>query len=319
MQILKLFLGLGLLVKGADWLVGGASALGRRLGLSELVIGLTVVAFGTSLPELVVSVTAAITGQTDLAVGNILGSNIANILLILGVSAAVFPLVVTKGTIWKEIPFSLLAVLVLGVVGNDALIDAAPSAQLSRIDGLILLGFFIIFLYYTASIAHDLSPDELNPTPGPVPSVARSLTFIVLGLTLLLWGGRWTVNGAVYLAQALGVSQSLIGLTVVAVGTSLPELVTSVIAAYKGKPDIAVGNVVGSNIFNILMILGVTSCITPIPLSLRNNIDIGVVIAATLILFVTMFTGKRRVIDRWEGWIMLVIYTGYLVTQIHIG
>jgi cation:H+ antiporter len=312
-------LGVGLLVKGADWLVSGASDLGRRLGISELVIGLTVVAFGTSLPELIVSVLAGVTGNTDIAVGNILGSNIANILLILGVSACLYPLCVTKGTVWKEIPFSLLAVLLLGVMGNDRLIDGAQASQLSRSDGWVLLAFFVIFLYYTSSIAHIATPGESSQPDKPLLSITRSAILVPLGLVCLTAGGRWTVNGAVHMAQVLGVSQAMIGLTVVAVGTSLPELVTSVVAALKQKPDIAVGNVVGSNIFNIFLVLGLTSSIKPVPLSLQNNVDIGVVILVTLVLFVTMFTGKRHRLDRWEGWFMVIGYAGYVAYVVYRG
>jgi cation:H+ antiporter len=316
---LLFIIGLVLLVKGADWLVSGASTLGRRLGISDLVIGLTVVAFGTSLPELIVSVLAAVTGNTDIAVGNVLGSNIANILLILGLAAGLFPLAVTQGTVWKEIPFGLLAVVVLGILGNDRLIDGATTSQLSRIDGLVFLAFFLIFLYYTAGIAHNIRPDERVQYQEGAPSPRRPLTHIVVGLALLIVGGHWTVNGAVTMARSLGVSQSLIGLTIVAVGTSLPELVTSVVAALKQKADIAVGNVVGSNIFNIFLILGVTSCLRPLPLSPQNNVDILVVVGATLILFITMFTGKRHILDRWEGWLMIASYVGYTAFLIHRG
>jgi cation:H+ antiporter len=312
-------LGIILLVKGADWLVSNASTLGRRLGISDLAIGLTVVAFGTSLPELVVSVYAGITGNTDIAIGNVLGSNIANILLILGLAAVVFPLAVTRGTVWKEIPFSLLAVLVLAVLANDRIIDGAVTSQLSRSDGLVLLAFFVIFLYYTAGMAHDIRPDELAPVGEHVHSVARALTGVTVGLVLLVIGGRWTVNGAVHLAQGLGVSQSLIGLTVVAVGTSLPELATSVVAAWKKNADIAVGNIVGSNIFNIFFILGISAGIKPLPLQTRSNIDITVVVGATLVLFMCMFTGKRRMIDRWEGILMVAGYIAYTVFLILRG
>jgi cation:H+ antiporter len=234
-------------------------------------------------------------------------------------AAVVFPLAVTKGTVWKEIPFSLLAVLLLVVVGNDRIIDSVDTSRLSRSDGLVLLAFFVIFLYYTAGMAHDIRTDEL-PLPGKhTQSLTWALLGVVVGLGLLVIGGRWTVNGAVHLAQELGVSQSLISLTVVAVGTSLPELFTSVSAAWKKKCDIAVGNVVGSNIFNIFFILGVSATIRPLPLHIQSNLDMGVVMGATMILFICMFTGKRRMIDRWEGGLMLVGYIGYVVFLIKRG
>ncbi len=312
-------IGMIFLIKGADWLISGSSTLGRRLGISDLAIGLTVVAFGTSLPEFIVSALAAARGHPDIAVGNILGSNIANILLVLGLAAGLSHLSVTKGTVWKEIPFSLLAVLMLAVLGNDRIIDGAEVSQLSRIDGLVLLAFFLIFLYYTSSIALNIQPDELLQTSSHQPSMGRALIGVAVGLALLVLGGRWTISGAVHIAQSLGVSQSLIGLTIVAVGTSLPELATSITAALKKKYDIAVGNVVGSNIFNIFFILGISAIIRPLPLKAQSNTDMGVVVGVTILLFICMFTGKRRIIDRWEGVLMVVGYIGYIVFLIQRG
>lgn len=314
-------LGVGLLIKGADWLVEGASALSRRLGISELVIGLTVVAFGTSLPELIVSLYAAVQGNTAIAMGNILGSNTANILLILGLCACLSPLCVTRSTVWKEIPFSLLAVLVLAVMGNDRLLDAASVSELTRSDGMVMLAFFGVFLYYIGSMVHqnkglgETKDESSNSGPG----VSRAGWLVVIGLVCLVFGGHWTVQAAIRIATRLGVSQSLIGLTLVAVGTSLPELVTSVVAAVKHKADIAVGNVVGSNIFNIFLILGLTTSIKPIGVLPSHNADLGVVVLATLLLFLTMFTGKRHKLDRWEGALMMVGYAAYIVFIIRRG
>ena len=311
----KFIVGLAVIIKGADFLVDGASSIARRFRVSELVIGLTVVAFGTSTPELFVNIVASLQGNSEIAIGNILGSNIANILLILGVSSVICPLSVTKGTVWKEIPFSLLAAIVLGLMANDQLLDKNGISVLTRIDGLVLLCFFIIFLYYSVSIAKEIEGMEAH-VPLKEHGMAKSFLLVVSGFAGLCIGGDWIVQGAVNLAVKLGISQSVVGLTIVAIGTSLPELATSAVAAHKGKPDIAVGNVVGSNIFNIFFVLGVSAIIKPIPFHSRSNIDIGVVILASLLLFTFMFTGQKRSIDRWEGIVSLMLYGAYLVFQI---
>jgi len=303
--------GFVVVILGAHFLVNGASSLAKRLAVSELVIGLTVVAFGTSLPELSVNITASIKGDAGIALGNILGSNIANIFLILGISSIIFPLAVTKGTVWKEIPLSLLAAILVGILANDYLIDRDKSSALTRIDGLVLISFFIIFLYYSVSIAGDV-PGVREQISAKKYGLTRIFILMTAGFFGLIIGSRWVVSGATGLAEKLGVSQSLIGLTIVAVGTSLPELATSAMAAYKKNPDIAVGNVVGSNIFNIFFVLGVSSIIRPIPFEAGSNLNIGVAIAASLFLFICMFTGKKRMLDRWEGGIFLVLYVGYI-------
>jgi len=308
---LLLIVGFILLIKGADFLVSGASSIARRMHVSDLVIGLTIVAFGTSTPELFVNIFASIKGNTDIAIGNVLGSNIANIFLILGVSSVIYPLTVTKGTVWKEIPFSLLAILVLGILANDRLIDKSGASVLVRADGLVFLSFFIIFLYYSISIAKRIEGMEEH-VPSKQYGLVKSLLWVILGLIGLTLGGKWIVDGAVHLAMRFGMSQSLVGLTIVAVGTSLPELATSAVAAYRRNVEIAVGNVVGSNIFNIFFVLAASSIIKPLPFKETNNIDIGVVILAELLLFMFMFTGKRRLLDRWEGVIFLIIYGSYI-------
>jgi cation:H+ antiporter len=303
-------LGFAVVILGAHLLVNGASSLAKKLRVSDLVIGLTVVAFGTSMPELSVNITASINGSSDIALGNILGSNIANILLILGISGLIFPLAVTKGTVWKEIPLSLLAAILVGILANDRLIDGNNSA-LTRIDGMVFISFFTIFLFYTVSIAGDVAGIS-EQVPAKRYSVVQIFFLVIVGLSGLIVGSRWVVTGASGLALRLGVSQSLIGLTIVALGTSLPELATSAMAAYKKNPDIAVGNVVGSNIFNIFFILGVSSIIRPIPFEAKCNIDVGVAITASLLLFLWMFTGKKRMIDRWESCVLLVLYACYI-------
>ena len=303
--------GFVILIKGADFLVDGASSIARRFNVSDLVVGLTVVAFGTSSPELFVNIVSSLKGNTDIAIGNILGSNIANILLILGVSSIICPLTVSKGTVWKEIPFSLLAALLLGVLANDRLIDKTELSVLTRTDGLVFISFFIIFMYYTFGIAQKIEGME-DHVPAKQYGFTKSLFFIMLGLTGLGLGGKWIVDGAVRLALQFGMSQSLVGLTIVAVGTSLPELATSAVAASKKNVEIAVGNVVGSNIFNIFFVLGISSTIQPLPFQSKGNVDIGVVVLTNVLLFAYMFTGKKQSLDRWEGVLFLVLYGGYI-------
>ncbi len=304
-------LGLALLIKGADLLVDGASFVAKRFNVSNIVIGLTIVAFGTSMPELVVNLIAAVNGNTQIAIGNILGSNIANIFLILGISAIIFPLTAKKNTVYKEIPLSLLAALVVAISANDIFLDGAASNAITRTDGLVFLGFFAIFMYYTLGIAKgDEGGDEVELKFSSMYTAAAA---IIGGLIALIFGGKWIVDGAIVFASAMGMSESLIGLTVVAVGTSLPELATSAIAAYKKQSDIAIGNVVGSNIFNIFWILGVSSSITALPFQAAANIDIAVTAFASLVLFLLMYVGKKHTIERWQGALMVCLYVLYVV------
>ncbi|MFH1615497.1 MAG: calcium/sodium antiporter [Planctomycetota bacterium] len=300
-----------LLIKGASFLVDGASRLAGILKVSDLVIGLTVVAFGTSFPELFVNIFASIKGNTGIAIGNILGSNIFNILLILGVSAIIYPLKVSAGTVWKEIPLTLLAAVLLGILANDKLIDRSSISALTRIDGLVLLSFFVIFLYYIFGITRPQRNSGTDTSDGEH-TLAKSIFLVILGLLCLMVGARWVVDGAVKLALSLRVSESLIGLTIVAAGTSLPELATSSVAAYKKNADIAVGNIVGSNIFNIFFILGISSIVRPLPFQAKDNVDVGVTIFSSLLLFICMFTGKKRLLDRWEAVIFILLYSAYI-------
>ena len=302
--------GFVLLISGANLLVEGSASIAKKLNISSIVIGLTIVAFGTSAPEFIVNIFASIQGNTDIAIGNILGSNIVNILLILGISAIIFPLATKENTVWKEIPLSLLAAILLGVMVNDTLIDGGTFSGITRIDGIIFLAFFIIFLYYTFGISKvsgentDLEIKEM--------SYMKSSLYIVGGLSGLIFGGKWIVDGAIKIAEGFNVSQSLIGLTVVAIGTSLPELATSAVAAYKKQSDIAIGNVVGSNIFNIFYILGFSALIRPLPFSKTSDIDIMMTIFSSLILFLIMFIGKKHTVERWQGITMIIIYIGYV-------
>ncbi|MFZ6015358.1 MAG: calcium/sodium antiporter [Patescibacteria group bacterium] len=312
LTIILFILGFVFLIKGADLLVDGSAALARKLRISNLVIGLTIVSFGTSLPEMVVNLFASAEGNTDLAIANILGSNIANILLILGVSAVIIPLCVPKGTVWREIPFSLLAVLVLAILANDALLNGMGFDLISRSDGMVMMTFLVLFMYYIFQLAKsERKKNIIKEEDGP--STGKSILFLGLGLAALIAGGNWVVDGAVSIAKFLGMSTAYIGLTVVAIGTSLPELVTSAVAAYKNNPQLAVGNAVGSNIFNILWILGLSALIRPLPFAAASNFDLIAVITATLLLFIWMFVGKKRMLERWQGAMFLFCYAGYII------
>lgn len=304
-------IGLGVLVYGAEWLVRGASSLARTYGISPLVIGLTIVAFGTSTPELVVSLIAALTGSTEIAIGNVVGSNIANILLILGVSATLMPLVVARSTVWKEIPFALLAMVLVLIFGSDVYLDGAISNTIGRVEGLTLIGIFLIFMYYIVSLAQAGHTDASIEEKEKLTTIA-SLFYIVLGLIGLVAGGRILVQEAVQLSTSMGLSEAVIGLTIVAVGTSLPELATSVVAALRKESDIAVGNIVGSNIFNVFWILGLTAVIAPLPVGPGFLIDALVGIFTTFLLFGIMFIGTRHTIDRWQGVGFIALYVGYV-------
>lgn len=319
-------LGFGLLIKGADLLVDGASAVAHRYNVSDLVIGLTIVSFGTSAPELVVNIIASFSGSADLAVGNILGSNIANILLILGIAALIAPLGVQQNTVYKEIPLSFLAVVVLAVLANDALFATDASAGpvqnvLTRGDGFILISFFIIFLYYTYGLIQaggQLEDDDDEDDPEDI-GMGRSILYIFLGLLGLFFGGQWIVEGATLISRQMGLSEALIGIAVVGVGTSLPEVAASAMAAYKGKADLAIGNVVGSNLFNVFWVLGISSMIRPIPYDVAINGDMLMAIFASLCLFAFLWARPPFRLHRNRGTLFLIFYVTYLVVRIVWG
>ena len=310
LAIVCLVVGFILLIKGADFLVEGASSLAIKMSISEIVVGLTVVAFGTSTPELIVNVIASIQNNAAITFGNIVGSNIANILLILGVAGIITPITTEKNTVWKEIPFAFLAAIILLVICNDTLLLGIDHNIISLIDGVILLAFFIAFLIYTFAIPK-VEVDDVVEIANI--SNMKIGVYIFIGLIMLIFGGKFVVDNAVFLAKNLGISDKTIGLTVVAIGTSLPELFTSAVAAYKKKNDIAVGNVVGSNIFNIFFILGTSTVISPVALPSGFNIDLLVLVAASAFLFFTMFTGKKRVLDRWEAILFVLGYIAYTI------
>lgn len=303
--------GIALIIYGANWLVEGASSVAKKFGISDLVIGLTIVAFGTSAPELTVNIFSALKGSTDIAVGNVLGSNICNILLILGVTTIISPIAIKKNTQWREIPFALLAAIVLGIVANDMLLDGATNGNfITRIDGLILLCFIAIFLVYSFEIARHGTNDDTE-TVVPLPAW-KSAAFIVAGLAGLFFGGQYLVEGAVNIAKILGMSEKVIGLTIIAIGTSLPELATSIVAARKKKADMAIGNVIGSNIFNTFFILGTTATIKPLPISASLNTDLGVNLGVSILLFAATFLFSRNILGRVEGFIFVTLYLAYL-------
>lgn len=303
--------GLILTVYGANWLVDGASSLAKKMNISNLVIGLTVVALGTSMPEFVVSFISSLNGNTDIAVGNVVGSNIVNILLILGISSMVYPITVQHSTVWKEIPFTLLAALVLFFMANDFLIDGADDSFVSRTDGLILLCFFLIFIYYSFETSKNAT--ETEQLVVKIFPVWKSTLLLVLGISGLVAGGKLLVTGAVDIARVLGISEAVIGLTVVSVGTSVPELATSVVAAMKKNSDIAMGNVVGSNIFNVFFILGTSATVAPLRFNPSMNSDLIICIVASLFLFGFMFTGQKSKISRTEGLLFTLAYVAYTV------
>ncbi|MFC3879133.1 calcium/sodium antiporter [Algoriphagus namhaensis] len=311
-SLILLFLGLALLVKGADWLVDGATVLAKKNRISDLAIGLTIVAFGTSAPELVVNVVASSGNYPDIVFGNVIGSNNFNLFVILGISGLIIPLSVQSSTVWKEIPFSLFAVILLFFLTNSYLI--AGDNQLTRLDGFILLGLFLAFLYYVSTQLKSEETEQAVEVSDY--SKLKIWGLIIIGLAGLVLGGKLVVDNAVSMAQTLGVSEKIIGLTIVAAGTSLPELATSIVAAYRKNTDIAIGNIIGSNIFNIFLILGVSSQVRPLDFNPSFNTDIYLLIAGTTFLFLAMFTGKKKKLDRWEALILLItylLYTGYLI------
>ncbi|MDR2907899.1 MAG: calcium/sodium antiporter [Bacteroidales bacterium] len=309
-NILLVVLGMLLLIKGGDWLVDGASALARRYKLSELAIGLTIVAFGTSAPEFVVSFVAALGGHPEISLGNVIGSNNFNLFLILGVTGLIAPIAVQRSSIRMEIPLSLLAAIVLFVLGNYGL---GAKDTITRLEGFILLMFFALFLFLVFRSMKSTAP-EVETTSGTKPvSLTKSIVFILLGLACLVGGGKFVVDGAVGLARAFDISEKVIGLTIVALGTSLPELVTSITAILKKSGDIAIGNIIGSNIFNIFFILGTSTTIHPMPFSPVFNHDIYILVFGTLLLLGAMFIGKKYRLDRWQATIFMISYIGYVV------
>ncbi len=311
--------GLLLLIKGADWLVRGAITIARSFQVSEFVIGLTVVSFGTSLPELIIAFIANSQGNSDLIIGNVIGSNIANIFLVLGVASVIYPLAATQNTVSREIPFTLLASLTLFALLNDQFLDGAPASMLTRIDGIVLMAFFCVFVYYAAQLIKSEKNTEWVGEQKQE-GMSRAMFEIIVGIVGLSLGGRLAVSGAVEIAESWGMSETFVGLTVIAIGTSLPELATSAVAAYRRNADIAVGNVVGSNIFNIFVVLGLSSIVKPIAFNPINNVDVMVMIASTILLYGAMIIGRpTKTIQRGEGAFFVLAYITYTVFLINRG
>lgn len=317
-----LILGVAIILVGADMLTDGAVAVARKIGISEIVTGLTIVAFGTSAPELVIGLVSALNNSSELAVGNVVGSNIFNILVILGITALIKPIRVGKGVMNNEIPLVILAAIALCAIGLSPVIDPGSSMTVSRVNGIFLLLFFLVFMRLTFANARSAAPSDPAArnisTKAPM-SWFKALIFIVLGLTGLVLGGEWFVKGASGIALALGVSEAVVGLTIVAVGSSLPELATSVSAALKGNPDIALGNVIGSNIFNVFFVLGTTAVVRPLSFGNIGYYDLGTLLIASVLFWVMARFYKDKTITRPEGAVMLslyVIYTGWLIVNI---
>lgn len=311
LSILSFIAGIVLVLLGADWLTKGASALARRFNISELVIGLTIVALGTSLPELVISTGAAIKGSSGIALGNVIGSNIFNSMLILGVAALITPIRFNARMLSREIPFNLLASVVLVLLSGSMLVGGAQGEHITRYGGLLLLCFLAVFIRYTFSIPADGEEEKVAPI-----SVGKVVLFIVAGLAALIFGGNIFVDGASDIARALGLSDAVIGITIVSAGSSLPELAVSVNAARKGSVGIALGNVLGSNILNIFFILGTAATITPIALDGFSCIDFYVLMASSLLIYLVSRFGGKAVITRFEGLLLVtgyVAYTTYLI------
>ena len=309
LSVIIIIAGFVLLIKGADWMVSGASALAKKFNVSDLVIGLTIVSFGTSAPELVVNSVASFQHHSDIVFGNVLGSNIANLFLILGITGLIYPITVQSNTVWKEIPISLFAVVILYVLSNNFLLQ--NENVISRVDGLILLflfGGFMIYIYLQMKIERS----EVVESSLKELSNLKIWGLIIIGITGLMFGGKLVVDHAVKVAVALGVSEKILGLTIVAIGTSLPELVTSVVAAYRKNSDIALGNIIGSNIFNIFLILSLSAFVHPITFNTSFNTELYLLAGGTLFLFVAMFTGGKKKLDRWEAGLLFGAYLVYM-------
>ena len=314
-NVFLIFVGFVLLIKGADFLVNGSVKVAKKLHIPEIIIGLTIVSIGTSMPELIVSVTSALNGHSDMALGNVIGSNICNVLLILGLSAVVRPVVFKKETKLIEIPIALGAGILLLFLGNNG------ESDITRLDGIILAVCFIAFIVYTIYMGikeskHEKEEEKDGTYIEEVEKygVIKAIGYIVLGIIGLKFGGDLVVNNSCEVARIMGLSEKIISLTIIAIGTSLPELATSVMAAFKGESDIAIGNIVGSNIFNLLLIIGTASIIHPMSYSLAYNKDMAIILLATGLLALFPFIGKKDMMTRSNGVICLVLYVGYMVT-----
>lgn len=310
-EIALLILGLLLVIFGADWLVDGASAIARKLRISEFVIGLTIVGFGTSCPELVVSVTGAVNGLSDISIGNVIGSNIFNTFLILGVTSLIMPIAITRNNKRRDIPVTLLVTFLLVFCGMSKTIFGLGSADgLSRIEGIVFLVLFALYIYSCFKNDEDSSAEE---TPTKDLKLAVAILLTLAGLAGLILGGHWFVESAVKIAHRLGVSDKFIAITLLAGGTSLPELAACTVAAFKKKGQLALGNILGSNVFNILLILGVSAAIRPVSFTNISLVDVSAMLASMIMVWLSSYTFKKDKIDRWEGAIFVASFAAYYV------
>ena len=312
--------GFVLLIKGADWLVSGSASVAKKYNISDLVIGLTIVSMGTSMPELIVNILASTSGASEIAIGNVVGSNIANILLILGVAAFIYPLTIKESTVMSQIPFSIIAILLVAFTANAPIFNPDYSLMISRLDGVVFILFFALFMVYIIKLAREGRADMIEEAPDKILPMGKSILFILLGMVGLFLGGKWVVDGAIKIAEQFGLSQNLIGLTIVAIGTSLPELVTSAMAAYRKNTDIAVANVIGSNIFNLLWVLGISAMISPMKYDPVVNADIIVLLVATCLIIFSLMTGRaKNQIGKPTGIFFLACYIAYTAFLIYRG
>jgi cation:H+ antiporter len=310
-NVLLIAIGFVLLIKGADFLVNGGSSLAKRFNVSDIAIGLTVVAMGTSAPELVVSIISGAQGKNDMIYGNIIGSNIFNLFMILGISSVIYPLTVQRNALWKEVPYSLFITVMFFILVNDVLFFESDTNELGLGDSIALLSFFGIFLIY---IFMNLKrhPEEVEGEEIVIYGTLKTTAMILFGIAGLIFGGQLIVDNAVTLATSWGMSEKLIGLTILAAGTSLPELATSAVAAFQKKSDLAVGNIIGSNIFNLLLVIGMSSLVSgALPFDAKMNIDIYFMMGGTVLLFIFMFTLSKYKLDRAEGFVYILFYIAY--------
>ncbi len=312
-------LGFVVLIKGADWLVAGSAAIAKKNNISNLVVGLTIVSMGTSMPELIVNVLASSKDVSQIAIGNILGSNIANILLILGVAAFIYPIVIKQSTVFYEIPYSIIALLLVTFLANSNFLGSNPSA-IHQTDGIILMAFFGLFIAYIIKLAKNGKADILDEVPSAEITTIKSVFMVVFGMVGLFFGGQWVVDGAIVAANHFGLSEAFVGLTVVAIGTSLPELVTSAVAAYKKNTDIAMANVIGSNIFNLLWVLGISAIIKPVEFDPKLNVDVFILVGASCLILFSLVTGKvKNQMGKPTGIFFLILYVAYISFLIYRG
>lgn len=310
-QIIILLVSLAAIVLGADWLVDGASAIARKFGISEFVIGLTIVGFGTSCPELVVSLTGAFKGLADISIGNVVGSNIFNTLLILGLTAAVAPVAVTRSNRRRDIPITLLVTFLLVLCGMSfSIAGIGKGDNLSRIEGIVFLVVFAAYLYSSFKFDEGSSEEDGGKR---INNVWAAVGLVAAGLAGLIIGGRFFVDAATKIASMAGVSEKFIAITILAGGTSLPELVTSIVAAAKHKGQLALGNILGSNVFNILLVLGLSAVVTPLSMAGMSLVDVGVLLLSAILVWMWTYTGRKDHIDRWEGIVMLLCFVAYYV------